>query len=392
MRGSIRPTTKQALEAYFEHLVNDRRHKLSGVRSQRSVLIGSDRPGRKRQGGPPLAACYGSRKVDGLTVGELRGWFRDRCPVGASAEANARRSASALNGFVEFCQAQGWMGSHMTAALLRGLPRGQRNDHWLRPEQIIAFEDHVLPTGRIDEYRRLVWHTLLVTGIRTEELASVRLQNFDVHDGVLNVWGKGAGREGKHRKVPVPDDFVELLRTTGRNWGVRPQDPLFYARDWRFTGADTEGRWEVISIRRAASESGHRKTMKVISEEAERAVAEGRMSHDMLPTFELTPKVLRKSYACTQYILNARGHGGMSIQEISKSLGHEDLRTTEIYLADVHLYLNQVGERVSTSDAARRIVAGTEHERREKRRQQLDEMRRALQQMEDELDEPRLAS
>ena len=80
-----------------------------------------------------------------------------------------------------------------------------------------------------------------------------------------------------------------------------------------------------------------------VRDAAEDRVAKGKMTPDLLPPFALTPKVLRRTYACTNLIMAAElgpGHG-LDIRSLQEALGHESLDTTAIYLSDVSAYLNR---------------------------------------------------
>lgn len=76
----------------------------------------------------------------------------------------------------------------------------------------------------------------------------------------------------------------------------------------------------------------------------------------MPPT--LTPKVLRRAYACMDLIASSLlGDGlGLDLRSLQLAMRHERLDTTAIYLSDVSHDLNRYRRPVSTSDAAQRVV------------------------------------
>ena len=60
------------------------------------------------------------------------------------------------------------------------------------------------------------------------------------------------------------------------------------------------------------------------------------------PRHLITPRVLRRTYACLNVILHAVGLGGLDLVSLHHAMGHERLDTTQVYLSDVADYLNRV--------------------------------------------------
>jgi site-specific recombinase XerD len=87
------------------------------------------------------------------------------------------------------------------------------------------------------------------------------------------------------------------------------------------------------------------------------ALAERELDAELIPHFVLTPKVMRRTFACTQLILHALNLGGMDVRTLQKAMGHERLDTTQRYLADAEEYIGAVKRHVNTGDGAAFIVA-----------------------------------
>ena len=68
------------------------------------------------------------------------------------------------------------------------------------------------------------------------------------------------------------------------------------------------------------------------------------------------PKVMRRTFACTQLILHSLNLGGMDIRTLQKAMGHERLDTTQRYLADAEEYIGAVKRHVNTGGGARLIA------------------------------------
>jgi len=381
------PTVKQAIIRYLEWYLAVGRRKPSSHAAHASVLLGSDRPGRPAMGTSLANSRYGSMRIDRLNPQHAANWFAQRCPVGVMADNSVKRSAAAFNGFIDYCVSQGWMDQIMETAKLRRLPRGGRRDEWLRPEQVVAFEDHVLSGEWCDDYRRLLWDTSLTTGVRTAEIPAMQPAHFNRFDlDLLVPHGKGAGTEGKSRTVPVPAVFLDRVLAFVAEHCIGPNDPLFWQRRYVYTVGGRDGVWETVSRGRPLSDAAVRSFLLRVRQEAEVACRQGKFARDLLPSFELTPKVLRKTFACNQFILNARGDGGLSMKELKEALGHEDLRTTDTYLADAHRYLSSTTTRVSTADAARQIVERNERRRRDEVQAELAAREAELERLRSELD------
>jgi len=80
------------------------------------------------------------------------------------------------------------------------------------------------------------------------------------------------------------------------------------------------------------------------------------LPRELQPNFKLVPKAMRRTYACTQLILHRLGLGGLDLRSLQMALGHESLETTQLYLADVHAYLNLTERPVNTRDGVKLIL------------------------------------
>jgi site-specific recombinase XerD len=86
------------------------------------------------------------------------------------------------------------------------------------------------------------------------------------------------------------------------------------------------------------------------------ALAESELKPELIPHFALTPKVMRRTFACTQLVLHSLNLGGMDIRTLQKAMGHERLDTTQRYLADADEYIGAIKRHVNTRDGARLIA------------------------------------
>ncbi len=132
----------------------------------------------------------------------------------------------------------------------------------------------------------LVTSTLLDTGLRVSELATIVPRNLDFQTHRLTVYGKGGpyGQKSKRRVIPLPARTASLLE----HW---------FATNETFPVKQRQ-------IERICQAAGSR----------------ARISR------KVTPHVLRHTFACSCL------KKGMNIVTVQRLLGHEYLSTTQIYL------------------------------------------------------------
>jgi len=154
-------------------------------------------------------------------------------------------------------------------------------------------------------------HVLTTTGIRNEEFCTLRVQDFKV-DGIqggyyLDVLGKG----NKRRHVPLKEKVVQSIREFRAARGLLPikeaslGEPLFTTNTGRAFSPSYLSQYVNTQISRLDQVS----------------LAD--------PLVKLTPHVFRHAFAIISKI------NGVDIYDIMRSLGHEKIETTMIYLEKV---------------------------------------------------------
>jgi site-specific recombinase XerD len=190
-------------------------------------------------------------------------------------QADARRSArSVWRGFYRWCHGHGlideWIGERLPAVSApRRLPRPT-------PEHLVA---HVTHDPR--ERNRFMASLAAHCGLRASEVAQVHRRDYDRHNRVLLVHGKGA----KERMVPVEDEDLHVL--------------LCRVEAWAFPSP--------------TATSGHL-TAGYVSRLLSEALGKDWTGH-----------TLRHRYATTAY------DGTGDILAVSQLLGHASVGTTQIY-------------------------------------------------------------
>lgn len=159
------------------------------------------------------------------------------------------------------------------------------------------------PQTRIGIRDRFIILFLFSTGARLAEMRSVRLKDIIINEKYpyIRITGKG----NKPRIVPIPEEtFLENYRYYCLLYHPDgdPESYLFYPT--------AHGK------RKMMSEDNVQRILKKYGDAA-------RLENPTLPSIH--PHLFRHSYGAQLYRL------GVSLPEIAKLLGHEDISTTEIY-------------------------------------------------------------
>jgi len=137
------------------------------------------------------------------------------------------------------------------------------------------------------------------TGIRLSELTGLNCGDIHLDAGAhLTCLGKGR----KHRAVPLTANTVAVLRTWTRERQGLPADPLFSTRTGRRLSPDAVQRRVALHVNTAKQRC------------------------PSLAAKNVTPHVLRHTAAMA--LLQA----GVDVSVIALWLGHEDIRSTQVYL------------------------------------------------------------
>ncbi len=160
-------------------------------------------------------------------------------------------------------------------------------------EALLAAPENSDPLGLRD---RAMLEVLYACGLRVSELVELRLEQLNLRQGVVRVFGKGS----KERLVPLGEEAIAwveryLLEARSLLLGERPSDVLFPSR--RGEQMTRQTFWH--RIKRHAQVAGIGKS--------------------------LSPHTLRHAFAT--HLLN---HGA-DLRVVQMLLGHSDLSTTQIY-------------------------------------------------------------
>jgi site-specific recombinase XerD len=341
------PTVARAVDYFLEREEAARKKDLGNLRS---VLKGPrERVIGKKAAGPALANSeLGKLPCYRITSLELTRCFQQRHPAHL-APATVKRGMSTMRSFLSFCVKQRWMDEEVLEACF-SVPDSNPRREWLHPEQHDAISLLVEKTEELDDYQRFAYRLLGDLGLRTEEATTLRTSSLDPRAKVVRVVGKGRG-EGKERSIPVDDVIIARWNAHIERHGIRRGGPMLFHRRTRFIGGSNVNFEWIIDKSRTTTPKTLRTLMEKVTELGERE-----LSAELVPHFRLTPKIMRRTFACTQLILHALNLGGMDVRTLQLAMGHARLDTTERYLADAQEYIGAVKRHLNTRDGARLIA------------------------------------
>jgi site-specific recombinase XerD len=269
--------------------------------------------------------------LEQVTQGALVAYLEDQRDLGISP-ASLRRRASALRGFCKWLQKQGFLPSDPWTATTIAFGRSQKLPRSLPTHELDRLLEFLLLAAganserapnaglileRPDEATTLLAVSLMVaTGVRVQEVASLRLRDVDVEDRIIRLVGKGQ----RERQVFLTNAWItnltEAYLTARRRFAPTHSYLLFNAHLDPLTPAALRAR-----LAKAAAAAGLRQ--------------------------HVTPHMLRHT-AATQLI-----EAGVDIRFIQRLLGHASLSTTEIY---THVSDGALKRVVSEADVLGRLT------------------------------------
>jgi site-specific recombinase XerD len=192
------------------------------------------------------------------------------------------------------------------------LPKqGSRSIAFLNPEQVERLLNSPKISNDAGLRDRTILETLFSTGLRVSELVSLNRDQLDLERREFGVKGKGS----KVRVVFLSDTATQWIE---RYLRVRKDNfkPLFI----RYSGAvDTQKNGEKMRLTA-------RSIQNIVSKYARKCG---------LP-IEATPHTLRHSFATDLLI------SGADIRSVQEMLGHESIRTTQVYTHVTNKHLKEV--------------------------------------------------
>ena len=230
-------------------------------------------------------------------TGDQAGAWLQSLSRGAFAAASLARKLTALRVFARFLVHENLRPDDFTVLLVS--PKlARRLPGTLTPEEVARLL--AAPGGgtSLALRDRAILELFYSSGLRASELAGLTLQQVDLNQGFLRVFGKGS----KERVVPVGGKACEAMKVyleAGRPHFVRPKTGSQLFLNNRGTALSRVMLW--MLVKKYAKRAGIAKSVK--------------------------PHLLRHSFAT--HLLS----GGADLRAIQEMLGHASISTTQIYTA-----------------------------------------------------------
>jgi integrase/recombinase XerD len=238
--------------------------------------------------------------LDKLTFKDLESYIKYKKENGSEL-VSINRSISIIKGFFIFLESRG---------IINANPSHQIETYRIinRPEREVLTEEEIetLIENINNCTVRYAVKTMANTGLRISELTNLKLEDVDFKNKVIKVID---GKGGKNRLIPINTALYEDLKRYLEE--IRPQGKSNYFFATKQTGRLSR-QWTNINIKKTINE----------------------LNWDI----DITSHNLRHSFATNLINNNA------NIVAVQKLLGHNDLRTTSIYL---HQSINELHDAVN---------------------------------------------
>ena len=233
-------------------------------------------------------------RIDDVRLAHLETFATTIHDFGVSATSQAR-ILSGIRSFFRFLVLEGTLQDD-PSELLESPSVGEHLPEVLSVEEVDRMERAIDLSKWEGQRNRAIIEVLFSCGLRVSELVGLRFNDVSAKDHFLRIVGKG----DKERLVPISDTALHEMQLWlyDRNlMKIKPgeQDYVFLNR----RGAHLTRTMVLIIIKRAAADAGIMKTV--------------------------SPHTLRHSFA------TALLQGGANLRAIQEMLGHENIKTTQIY-------------------------------------------------------------
>ena len=266
----------------------------SSVQAYRGELIRfAEWAARGRIGGP-----------GDVDLASLRRFLAHQSTLGKSPRTIAR-SAAALRRYFAWAERKGIVAADPSTGL-RSPAGAARLPRVLRADELQVMLEEP-PGGDPDDPRRTrddaVVELLYGSGLRVSELCGIDLDDIDLPNRRLRVWGKGS----KQRLVPLSDPSIPVLETWIRLDRGRFVEQVAGAPA---PSAGTTSGAAAVFLNRRGKRLSPRDVRRIID------------ARSPVPTH---PHALRHTFAT--HLLD----GGADLRVVQELLGHDDVATTQIY-------------------------------------------------------------
>lgn len=249
-----------------------------------------------------FAAC--PKKIEEITSRDIEGYINE-LGEGVFSSTTIARKIAALKSFFRFLYREEIIEKNPTSDVEQ--PRLAK----LLPKPLSSKEItnilNSLPLENPSDYRdRAILELLYSSGVRVSELISVKLNDINLADGFMKVFGKGS----KELLVPLGSKAKEAIEA--------------YIKNYREQARDRTGSFLFISI------NGKQLTRQLVWQIIKKIISRTAILKN------ISPHTLRHTFA-THLI-----EQGADVRTVQEMLGHANIATTQIYTSVSRAHLKKV--------------------------------------------------
>ncbi len=261
-----------------------------------------------------IAHCHADTKLDSISRTQVQDWLVAAHASGLAASTLARR-LSAVSSFFDAAMQAGHCHNNVASGIrppkqAKHLPRN------LPPEQTAAL---MQSSDAASDQRDLALLAVMYgCGLRVSETVALNVQDVDLHQQELRVFGKGR----KQRIVPLPVGALHYLQAYLRDDRHTKLNDGLHAQH---SSDDNPEKPQPVFLNKYHTRLSARSVQRMLKQRALQSGADTSVS----------PHRLRHSFAT--HLLA----GGVDLRAIQELLGHASLSTTERY---THLDISKLTE------------------------------------------------
>jgi site-specific recombinase XerD len=241
-------------------------------------------------------------------------WLSEKSPYvvskGAYSVATLSRKTTIIKNFMKFLFESGYIRDPIHEGFYKiNIRKDERPNRDLGPKEVIQLLDYFREINHPIVFS--IIHILTITGMRNEEFTRLRVKDLQYDSITSSYYLEVLGKGNKRRHIPLKEKGLNSIRMFRSARGLddidaaEGDDPLF------------------------TTNTGRAYSPSYLSQYLTKAIKESGLPFLKFRSASIGPHTFRHAFAIISHL------NGVDVYQIMKSLGHEQLATTEIYLEKV---------------------------------------------------------
>ncbi|MEY9870424.1 integrase/recombinase XerD [Peribacillus sp. B2I2] len=241
-------------------------------------------------------------------------WLSEKSPYvlkkGAYSVATLSRKTTIIKNFLTFLFESGYITEPIHEGFFKiNIRKDDRPNRDLGPKEVIQLLDYFREINHPIVFS--IIHILTMTGMRNEEFTRLRVKDLQYDSITSTYYLEVLGKGNKRRQIPLKEKGMNSIRMFRSARGIDDietaggDDPLF------------------------TTNTGRAYSPSYLSQYITKAIKESGVPFLKFRSSSIGPHTFRHAFAIISHL------NGVDVYQIMKSLGHEQLSTTEIYLEKV---------------------------------------------------------